>query len=106
LPDEVVYKPDVKAKVRAIETVDREFVGPFLQGLAKLGSHRLVMISDPGAVYEGNVAEGHCLYAYHDSASNPGSDDGRRFTESDAQASATTPRDATKFVVRLFAKGS
>ena len=38
LPDEVVYDPDVKAKVRAIEEVDTEFVGPFLSGMADLGS--------------------------------------------------------------------
>jgi 2,3-bisphosphoglycerate-independent phosphoglycerate mutase len=106
LPDEVVYDPDVKAKVRAIEAVDKEFVGPFLDGLAKLGPHRLVTISDPGSVHQGKMAEGQWLYAYQDSAAKSASGAGRRFTEADAKASATPPRDATKFVVRLFAKGS
>jgi 2,3-bisphosphoglycerate-independent phosphoglycerate mutase len=106
LPDEVVFDPDVKAKVRAIEAVDREFFGPFLEGLAKLGPHRLVTISDPGIVHEGKVPEGECLYTYQDSAAKPASRAGLRFTEADARASKTPPRDATKFVVRLFAKGS
>ncbi|HSB43518.1 MAG TPA: hypothetical protein VLD60_00820 [Nitrospira sp.] len=106
LPDEVVYDPDVKAKVREIEAVDKEFVGPFLDGLAKLGPHRLVTISDPGSVHQGKMAEGQWLYAYQDSAAKSASGSGRRFTEADAKASATPPRDATKFVVRLFTKGS
>ena len=106
LPDEVVYDTDVKAKVRAIEAVDREFVGSFLDGLAKLGPHRLVTVSDPGVVHEGIVSEGEWLYAFQDSAAKPASRAGRRFTEADARASKTPPRDATKFVVRLFAKRS
>ena len=106
LPDEVVYDPDVKAKVRAIEAVDGEFVGPFLDGMAALGPYRLVAISDPGSVYQRDMAQAHWPYAYHDSASKPASNAGRRFTEADAKAVAAAPRDATKFVVRLFAKGS
>ncbi len=105
LPDEVVYGSDVTAKVKAIETVDRELVGPLLEGLAKLGSHRIVAFCDSGNVQQGQAAEGPGLFAYRDSAaSSP--EAGRRFTEADAQASTVPPRDATKFVVRLFAKGS
>jgi 2,3-bisphosphoglycerate-independent phosphoglycerate mutase len=106
LPDEVVYDPDVKAKVRTIEAIDKEFVGPFFEGLARLGPHRLVTISDPGSVHQGKMAEGQWLYAYQDNSAKPISNVERRFTEDDAKASATPPRDATKFVVRLFAKGS
>lgn len=106
LPDEVVYDPDVKAKVRAIEAVDREFIGPFLDGLAKMGPARLVTISDPGSVHQGKMAEGQWLYAYRDGTAKSASSPARRFTEVDAKASSTPPRDATKFVVRLFAKGS
>ncbi len=106
LPDAVVYDTDVKAKVQAIEAIDRDFVGPFLEGLAKLGAHRVVAISDPGSVHQGKMAEGQWLYAYHDSGIKSPSVAGRRFTEADARASAVPPRDATKFVVRLFAKGS
>jgi len=106
LPDEVVYDPDVKSKVRAIEAVDREFVGPFLDGLPALGPYRLVAISDPGSVHQSHMAQAHWPYAYHDSTTKAVRAPGRRFTEADAKAVAAAPRDATKFVVRLFAKGS
>jgi len=106
LPDEVVYDDDVKAKIRATEAIDREFIGPFTEGLAKLGAHRLVFLSDPGSIHQGKLAAGQWLYAYHDSTSKTATGSTRRFTEVDAQTSAVPPRDATKFVVRLFAKSS
>jgi 2,3-bisphosphoglycerate-independent phosphoglycerate mutase len=106
LPDEVVYGDDVKAKVSGIEAIDREFAGPFLEGLAKLGPHRIVLLCDPGSVHQRQSAEGQWFYAYHDTAASPTAGNKRRFTEADAQASALPPRDATKFVVRLFAKGT
>jgi 2,3-bisphosphoglycerate-independent phosphoglycerate mutase len=106
LPDEVVYDPDVKAKVRAIEAVDGDFIGPFLDGMTALGPYRLMTISDPGSVHQSQMAQAHWPYAYKDSASKPAPGTGRRFTEVDAKAAAGAPRDATKFVVRLFAKGA
>ena len=106
LPDEVVFGLDIAAKVKAIETVDRELVGPLLEGLAKLGSHRIVALCDSGSVHHGQGAEGPGFFAYSDSAAAPSVATGRRFIEADARASTVPPRDATKFVVRLFAKGS
>ena len=106
LPDEVVYGSDVAAKVKGIEAVDRELVGPLLEGLAKLGSHRIVAFCDSGNVHHGQAAEGPGFFAYRDSAAAPSAGAGRRFIEADAQASTVPPRDTTKFIVRLFAKGS
>jgi 2,3-bisphosphoglycerate-independent phosphoglycerate mutase len=106
LPDEVVYGSDVPAKVKGIEAVDRELVGPLLDGLAKLGAHRIAAFCDLGNVHHGQVAEAPGFFAYRDSAAALGAVAGRRFTEDDARASTVPPRDATKFVVRLFAKGS
>ena len=106
LPDEVVYGSDVAAKVKGIEAVDCELVGPLLEGLAKLGSHRIVAFCDSGNVHHGQAAEGPGFFAYRDSAAAPSAGTGRRFIEADARASTVPPRDATKFVVRLFAKGS
>ena len=106
LPDEVVYGSDVAAKVKGIEAIDRELVGPLLEGLTKLGSHRLVVFCDSGNVHHGQAVEGPGFFAYRDSAVAPSAAVGRRFTEADARASTVPHRDATKFVVRLFAKGS
>ncbi|HKO30670.1 MAG TPA: 2,3-bisphosphoglycerate-independent phosphoglycerate mutase [Nitrospiraceae bacterium] len=106
LPDEVVFGLDVAAKVKAIEAVDRELVGPLLEGLAKFGSYRIVALCDAGGVHHGQATEGPGFFAYHDSAAAPSVGTGRRFMEVDALASAVPPRDTTKFVVRLFTKGS
>jgi 2,3-bisphosphoglycerate-independent phosphoglycerate mutase len=106
LPDEVVYGSDVPAKVKGIEAVDRELVGPLLEGLAKLGAHRIAAFCDLGNVHHGQAAEAPGFFAYRDSAAAVAAGAGRRFTEDDARASTVPPRDATKFVVRLFAKGS
>ncbi len=106
LPDEVIYGSDVAAKVKGIEAVDRELVGPLLEGLAKLGSHRIVAFCDSGSLHHGQAEEGPGFFAYRDSAAASAAGTGRRFIEADARASTVPPRDATKFVVRLFAKGS
>jgi 2,3-bisphosphoglycerate-independent phosphoglycerate mutase len=106
LPDEVVYGSDVAAKVKGIEAVDRELVGPLVEGLAKLGSYRIVAVCDSGNVHHGQAVEGPGFFAYRDSAAVSSAGTGQRFTEDDARASTVPPRDATKFVVRLFAKGS
>jgi 2,3-bisphosphoglycerate-independent phosphoglycerate mutase len=106
LPDEVVYGSDVAAKVKAIEAVDRELIGPLLEGLTKLGSHRIAAFCDAGNVQQGQGAESPGFFAYRDSAVASPAGTGQRFTEAEAQASTVPPRDATKFVVRLFAKGS
>jgi 2,3-bisphosphoglycerate-independent phosphoglycerate mutase len=106
LPDEVVYGSDVAAKVKGIEAVDRDLLGPLLEGLAQLGPHRIVVCCDWGNVHHGQTVEAPGFFAYHDSAAVLATGTGRRFTEAEARASTVPPRDATKFVVRLFAKGS
>jgi 2,3-bisphosphoglycerate-independent phosphoglycerate mutase len=106
LPDEVIFGQDVAAKVKGIEAVDRELVGPLLEGLAKLGGHRIVALCDAGSIHHGQAAEGSGFFAYYDSSAPPPAGTGRKFIEADARASTVPPRDATKFVVRLFAKGS
>lgn len=106
LPDEVIFGQDFAAKVKGIEAVDRELVGPLLEGLAKLGPHRIVALCDSGSVHHGQAAEGPGFFAYYDSAAPPSAGIGRKFIEADARASSVPPRDSTKFVVRLFAKGS
>jgi len=106
LPDEVVYGSDVSAKVKGIESVDRELTGPLLEGLSKLGTYRIAAVCDSGNVRHGQAPEGLGFFAYYDSASPLATGVERKFAETDAQSSTVPPRDATKFVVRLFAKGS
>jgi 2,3-bisphosphoglycerate-independent phosphoglycerate mutase len=105
LPDEVIYNTDIKRKVGGIEQIDHEFVGPFFEGLSKFGAYRLIVVCDPGVVQHIRPLENQWFYAYCDSSAKPASMT-RRFTEVDAQASPLPPRDATKFVARLFTRGT
>lgn len=106
LPDAVVYGTDMKAKVQAIEAVDHELVGPLLDGLAKLGPARIVVCCDSAGHGPGRTTESTALFAYYDSSVKAPAGSGKRFTEADAKASPLPPRDATKFVIRLFSKGA
>lgn len=100
LTDAVVHGADVKAVVQGIEEFDRELVGPLVEGLAKLGPYRFLVMCDYG---EGQ--QGQALYAFGEGSVGGAPAAGRRFTEADAQASPAPVRDATKFVTKLFAKG-
>lgn len=99
LTDDVIHSADMNAKVRGIEAFDRDLVGPLIEGLAKQGPYRYLVVSDHGK------AEGLPIYAFGEGGRKDVVAAGRRFTESDAQASNLPPRDATKFVNRLFANG-
>jgi 2,3-bisphosphoglycerate-independent phosphoglycerate mutase len=88
---------DITAKVRGIEEFDRELVGPLLDGLAKHGRYRFLVLCDHG---EG--VTGQAFYAFGEGGGK--GTGGKRFTEADAQASTAPPRDATKFAARFLAK--
>jgi len=99
LTDEVVHGTDIKAKVRGIEEFDRDLVGPLVEGLAKQGPYRFLVVCDHG---EGS--EGHAFYAFGEGDGKGSVTPDRRFTEAAAQAVNTPARDATKLVNRFFAR--
>jgi 2,3-bisphosphoglycerate-independent phosphoglycerate mutase len=100
LTDEVVHGTDIKAKVSGIEEFDRDLVGPLIEGLAKQGPYRFLIVCDHG---EG--APGPAFYAFGEAGGKGATASGHRFTESDALAAKAPARDATKFVIKFFAKG-
>jgi 2,3-bisphosphoglycerate-independent phosphoglycerate mutase len=100
LTDEVVHGTDIKAKVRGIEDFDRDLVGPLVEGLAQQGPYRFLVVCDPG---EG--ASGPAFYAFGEAGRKGAGASDCRFTECDAQATKTPARDASKFVMKFFAKG-
>ncbi len=99
LTDEVVHGTDIKAKVRGIEEFDRDLVGPLVEGLAKQGPYRFLVVCDHR---EGS--EGHAFYAFGEGNGKGSITSDRRFTESAAHAVNTPARDATKLVNRFFAR--
>jgi 2,3-bisphosphoglycerate-independent phosphoglycerate mutase len=99
LNDEVVHGTDIKAKVGGVEAFDRDLVGPLIEGLAKQGPYRFLVVFDHG---EG--MQGQAFYGFGEGGRKNEQAAGRRFTETDAQR-AKIARDPTKFVTKLFAQG-
>ncbi len=98
LTDEIIQGADIKAKVRAIEELDQHLVGPLVEGLAKQGPYRFLVVCE-----HGRGANGQPFYAFGEGGKKAGSAS-RRFTEVDAQAADMPARDATKFVNKFFSK--
>jgi len=99
LTDEVIHGTDIKAKVRGIEEFDRHLVGPLVEGLAKQGPYRFLVICDHTAGIESPA-----FYAFGEGGGTGAGPVGRRFTEADAFAMNMPARDATKFVNKFFSK--
>lgn len=99
LTDEVTHGTDIKAKVRGIEEFDRHLVGPLVEGLAKQGPYRFLVLCD-----HGRGVDGQPFYAFGEGGKQATGAVGRRFTEADALATNMPARDATKFVIKFFSK--
>ena len=98
LTDEVIHGTDIKAKVHGIEEFDRNLVGPLVEGLAKQGPYRFLIICD-----HAEDPQSPAFYTFGEGGIT-GSETGRRFTEADALATNMPTRDATKFVNKFFSK--
>ena len=98
LTDEVIHGTDIKAKVHGIEEFDRNLVGPLVDGLAKQGPYRFLIICD-----HAEDPQSPAFYTFGEGGIT-GSETGRRFTEADALATNMPTRDATKFVNKFFSK--
>ena len=99
LTDEIIHGTDIKAKVRGIEEFDRDLVGPLVEGLAKHGPYRFLVVCE-----HGRGADGQPLYAFGEGGKKGSGSASRRFTEADAQTTGMPARDATKFANKFFSK--
>lgn len=99
LTDEVIQGTDIKAKVHGIEEFDRNLVGPLVDGLAKQGSYRFLVICD-----HAEDPQSPAFYAFGEEGVKGSETVARRFTEADALATNMPARDATKFVNKFFSK--
>ena len=99
LTDEVIHGTDIKAKVHGIEEFDRNLVGPLVEGLAKQGPYRFLIICD-----HAEDPQSPAFYTFGEGGITGSETVGRRFTEADALATNMPARDATKFVNKFFSK--
>lgn len=99
LTDEVMLGTDIKAKVHGIEEFDRNLVGPLVDGLAKQGPYRFLVICD-----HAEDPQSPAFYTFGEGGRKRSETVGRRFTEADALAMNMPARDATKFANKFFSK--
>jgi 2,3-bisphosphoglycerate-independent phosphoglycerate mutase len=99
LTDEVIHGTDIKAKVHGIEEFDRNLVGPLVDGLAKQGPYRFLIICD-----HAEDPQSPAFYTFGEGGITGSETVSRRFTEADALATNMPTRDATKFVNKFFSK--
>jgi len=102
MPSHMAADVDPKEKVNIIEECDRTIVGPILQRLDKLGSHRVVLLSETWRPSGSRVASNSLSpYVFYEGPAP--TKHKRRFSEPEAgiEAEKTGARDASKFMARL-----
>lgn len=94
---------DAKAAVKIVEEFDKRIVGTLLDGLAKGGPYRLLLVCDGGRVR--NDGSRHPIYALASGPVPRARSGSCRFNETDAATAKGGARDATKLAAKLFAQG-
>ncbi len=105
LREDMLHDGNGKAKVHAIQELDRDLIGPLLQLLGKREAFRLLVACDPGSSGGGGQVSVPLLYALCDGplhARLPG----RRFNEVDATSNGLPTREATKLTARFLSRGA
>lgn len=96
-------KGDAKAAVKIVEEFDKQIVGTLLNGLAKMGPFRLLLVCDGGRVR--NDGSRPPIYALCDGPFQKSKSGSRGFNETDAAAVKDGARDATKLSAKLLTQG-
>jgi len=104
MPGDMARGADAKAKVKMLEDFDRKTVGPILEGLVKLGPHRVALICDYAVVEQGQAGLLPAPYVLFDSGGSK-EQATRGFNEADAGSAATGVKDAARLMSRLLTKG-
>lgn len=106
VPADVARGADGKAKVRALEEFDRTVVGPLVEGLSRLGPHRLLVVCDPVAPRGSGPGVGSTgPYVIYQGPAPAVAAQDRRFTEAHAEATRVVMREATRLLPKLLARG-
>ncbi len=99
----VTAKGDAKAAVKIVEEFDKQIVGTLLDGLAKMGPYRLLLVCDGGRVR--NDGSRPPIYALCNGPLPKSKSGARAFSETQAAAVKDAARGATKLSAKLFAQG-
>jgi 2,3-bisphosphoglycerate-independent phosphoglycerate mutase len=102
MPSHMAADVDSKEKVNIIEECDRTIVGPIVQRLDKLGSHRVVLLCEtwraPGSRA---IANSLSPYVFYEGPTSTKQKRGFSEPEAEIEAEKAGARDASKFMARL-----
>jgi 2,3-bisphosphoglycerate-independent phosphoglycerate mutase len=104
VPMETAAATDPKAKLQVLEEFDHKTVGPILEGLPKLGSHRVVLICDHAEPAVRQSQPPPVPYVLYAGSGGKAADHPRGFNEADAQKAQTGVRDASRLMNRLLSQ--
>ncbi|MBI3604139.1 MAG: phosphoglycerate mutase [Nitrospirae bacterium] len=100
MPVEVAEGADPKARVKVVEEFDQKVVGTIVNGLQKLGPHRVLLLCDATSDVRSRTAPPQALYASYEGPAKTDAASARGFNEADAAEAGS--RDATRLMARLF----
>jgi len=105
-PDEAGHSGDAAQKVHALERIDREFLGPALAGLAKLGPHRVLVAPDhyTPIVKRSHVGEAVPFLIWTGSGGQRRASGAAGFTEAEAAKTGLYVERGHELLARLFAR--
>jgi len=103
-PDEAGHSGDAAQKVHAIERIDREFLGPALAGLAKLGPHRVLVAPDHYTPIERRSHVGEAVPFLLWPGPQGHASDVAGFTEAEAAKTGLFVERGHELLSRLFAR--
>ena len=102
MPSHMAADVDSKEKVNIIEECDRTIVGPILQRLEKLGSHRVVLLCETWrAAGSRAVVNSLSPYVFYEGPGPTKQKRGFSEPEAEIEAEKAGARDASKFMARL-----
>jgi 2,3-bisphosphoglycerate-independent phosphoglycerate mutase len=102
LPRELNGDTDPKAKVRFVETFDRDTLGMLLKRLDELGPHRILAVCDSAGFSTMLGGTASALYSLYEGPFSKQVSSARRFCDMYSATSPSRVRDAGKLLSQLF----
>jgi len=106
-PDEAGHNGNAADKVRAIERIDREMLGPILSRARESGDLRILALPDhPTPVAIRTHAQEPVPFVFYPSPEGMSGHTGRRYTETDAKSTGLFVDPGTRLIGHLLGRGT
>jgi len=103
-PDEASHMGSLEEKLKAIERLDADVVGPIREGIKGFGPHRILVLPDhPNLVRLKTHTDGPVPYLlYQEGTASPVTASGRGYNEPDAQATGVVLTEGYRLIERFM----